>query len=152
MISNLEQLQVIWFTISSLIGKLIPNLEIRVKFILVILTLPFTTLAYGYHFAIMIEIMQFLIYLVLQIMGYPQHHTSASSEVYIPPNMVKSILPMFYIDNIDWQEDTPDGKNTSHYLLLCVFQHDNGEHVPLTLDVDQKNTSLILGVHICFCI
>ena len=59
--------------------------------------------------------------------------------IYIPPNMVKSILPMFHIDNIDWQEDAPDEKNTSQYILLCVFQR-----VPLTLDVDQKNTSLIL--------
>ena len=42
--------------------------------------------------------------------------------VYIPTNLQKDVLPMFSIDNIDWLEDTPDGKNTSHYLQMSVFQ------------------------------
>ena len=29
---------------------------------------------------------------------------------------------MFYLDNIDMLENTPDGKNTFHVLQLNVFQ------------------------------
>ena len=45
-----------------------------------------------------------------------------NNGVYIPPNMVKEVIPMFHLDNIDWLEDTPDGKNTTHYLILSIFQ------------------------------
>ena len=38
--------------------------------------------------------------------------------IYIPTNLQKDALPMFHINNIDWLEDTPDGKSTSYYLLM----------------------------------
>ena len=119
MISNLEQLQVIWFTIS--------NLKSRVKFILVILTLP--------HWLRAITSTLYRNNAVLNLLSAPNYGLSPTprqcllwetalanavidnmknhDDVYIPPNMVKCILPMFHIDNIDWHEDTPDGKNTS---------------------------------------
>lgn len=28
---------------------------------------------------------------------------------------------MFYLDNFDWLEETPGGKNTFHLFLLSVF-------------------------------
>ena len=46
---------------------------------------------------------------------------TSNENVYVQPNLVKNILPMFHIDNIDWLEDTPDGKNTSHFLIVCIF-------------------------------
>ena len=45
-----------------------------------------------------------------------------NGNVYIPPNLIKGILPMFHLDNIDWNEDTPDGKNTTHMLMICIMQ------------------------------
>ena len=38
-----------------------------------------------------------------------------NDEIYIPTYLQKDVLPMFHINNIDCLEDTPDGKNTSHY-------------------------------------
>ena len=46
-------------------------------------------------------------------------------NVYIPFNISKETLPMFHLDNIDFIEDTPDGKNTTHALQLSVFQISN---------------------------
>ena len=52
-------------------------------------------------------------------------------------------IPVFYhLDNVDWQEDTQDGKNTSHYLLLAVFQRKNRETSPIALpSLNQKQMS-----------
>ena len=40
----------------------------------------------------------------------------------IPFNLKKNVIPMFHPDNIDWLEDTPDVKNTSHLLMNNVSQ------------------------------
>ena len=55
-------------------------------------------------------------------------------NVYIPFNISKETLPMFHLDNIDFIEDTPDGKNTTHALQLSVFQISNSN--PLILDLN----------------
>ena len=31
-------------------------------------------------------------------------------------NLKKNVIQMFHLDNMDWLEDTPDGKNKSHLL------------------------------------
>ena len=38
-------------------------------------------------------------------------NTKESGGIYIPTNLQNNVLPMCDIDNIDWLEDTPDGKN-----------------------------------------
>ena len=38
------------------------------------------------------------------------------SNGFPPFNLKKNVIQMFHLDNIDWLEDTPDGKNTSHLL------------------------------------
>ena len=48
-----------------------------------------------------------------------------NDNVYLPFNLSKGTLPMFHLDNIDFIEDTPDGKNTTHGLQLSVFQCSN---------------------------
>ena len=56
-----------------------------------------------------------------------------NNDVYIPPGMAKDVIPMFHLDNIDWLEDTPDGKNTTHYLILSIFQRKqncSGNYLP----------------------
>ena len=42
--------------------------------------------------------------------------------MYIATNLQKDVIPMFHIDNIDWLKDAPNGKNTSHYLQMSIFQ------------------------------
>ena len=50
------------------------------------------------------------------------------------------------MDNVDWLEDTPDGRNTSHYLLLVVFQRNIGEKRQFILqNINQKQNALTLN-------
>ena len=51
---------------------------------------------------------------------------------------------MFHLDNIDFIEDTHDGKNTTHALQLRVFQISNSDRKdPLILDLnDTKELTL----------
>ena len=43
---------------------------------------------------------------------------NTNDNVYIPFNISKETLPMFHLDNIDFIEDNPDGRNTTHSLQL----------------------------------
>ena len=54
-----------------------------------------------------------------------------NDNVYIPPNVVKYSVPMFHIDNIDWQEDTPDGKYTTQMLMICIMLRKTCNPIPL---------------------
>ena len=47
--------------------------------------------------------------------------------IYIPTNLQKDAPPMFHITNIDWLEDTPDGKSTSHYLQMLKIKKEETE-------------------------
>ena len=40
----------------------------------------------------------------------------SNGGIFIPFNLVKNVIAMFHLDNIEWLEDTADGKNTSHIL------------------------------------
>ena len=46
----------------------------------------------------------------------------ANDNAYIPPGLQKNYIPLFHLDSIDFNEDTADGKHTSHLLQLSVFQ------------------------------
>ena len=63
-----------------------------------------------------------------------------NNGVYIPTNLQRDVLPLFHIDNIDWLEDTPDGKNTSHYLQMSIFQRKMQESLPISLNIEKDNT------------
>ena len=47
---------------------------------------------------------------------------------------------MFYIDNIDWLEVVPHGKNTSNYLKMGIFQRKVQELLPIKLNIKMKET------------
>ena len=47
---------------------------------------------------------------------------------------------MFYIDNIDWLDEVPDGKNTSHYLQMSNFQRKVQELLPIKLKIEKEET------------
>ena len=60
--------------------------------------------------------------------------------IYIPTNLQKDAPPMFHITNIDWLEDTPDGKSTSHYLQMSTFQRKIQELLPIKLKIKKEET------------
>ena len=60
-----------------------------------------------------------------------------NNGIYIPPRFQKNVIPMFHLDNIDWLEDTPDGKKTSHLLQLCAFQPKRCQNLlPIVMDLN----------------
>ena len=67
----------------------------------------------------------------------------------IPHNFQKNTIPMFHLDNIDWLEDTPDGKNTSHLLQLSVFQPRTQQKKPdyskFIMDINKNKKSTLDG-------
>jgi len=53
----------------------------------------------------------------------------------------KNVIPMFHLDNIDWLEDSADGKKTSHLLQLSAFQPNNSRNLsPFILDLNTTKT------------
>ena len=61
--------------------------------------------------------------------------------IYIPINFQKNVIPMFHLDNIDWLEDSADGKKTSHLLQLSAFQPNNSRNLsPFILDLNTTKT------------
>ena len=42
--------------------------------------------------------------------------------MYTPSGMKKGRFVQFHIDNVDFEEDTPDGKRTTHVLMMAAFQ------------------------------
>ena len=62
---------------------------------------------------------------------------------YIPCGLIKDTPVFYHIDNVDWQEDTPDGKNTSHYLLLAAFQRKVNKDSPISLPTLNQRQQLL---------
>ena len=44
-----------------------------------------------------------------------------NDNTYIPQSLVKGVIPLFHTDNINFIEVTPDGKGTTHALILSVY-------------------------------
>ena len=42
--------------------------------------------------------------------------------MYLPPDIVKGRHVFFAIDNVDFAEDTPDGKRTLHGTAMTIYQ------------------------------
>ena len=45
-----------------------------------------------------------------------------NNGVYLPTNIVLGRFLFFAVDNIDFAEDTPDGKNTLHGTAMAIYQ------------------------------
>ena len=54
-----------------------------------------------------------------------------TNGVYIPADMSKGKTVFFAIDNIDFSEDTLDGKNTLHGTVLVAFQQQGDHDTPM---------------------
>ncbi|ESO99439.1 hypothetical protein LOTGIDRAFT_158524 [Lottia gigantea] len=47
---------------------------------------------------------------------------AANNGVYIPESMQKNVFIHFHIDYVDFEEDTEDGKGTTHVFMMAGFQ------------------------------
>ena len=51
--------------------------------------------------------------------------------LYVPPFMKKGSFVFFAVDNADFQEDTPDGKGTTHGTITVVYQKTSAQGEPI---------------------
>ena len=60
---------------------------------------------------------------------------SSEHNIFIPPKLCKGQFIFFSVDNSDFSEDTPDGKNTLHATAMVVFQRKRAKD-PETIPVN----------------
>ena len=58
-----------------------------------------------------------------------------NNGIYVPRNIVKGEHIFFAIDNSDFAEDTPDGKNTLHGTTVSVYQLCIGQNIMQPLEL-----------------
>ena len=58
--------------------------------------------------------------------------------VYLPPDIVVRCHVFFAVDNVDFCEDTPDGKRTFHGTAMAIYQRPNAQDQVPDIAVDPK--------------
>ena len=66
---------------------------------------------------------------------------SDDNSIYIPPALTKGQFIYFAVENSDFSEDTPEGKNTLHATAMAIFQRQTVNAPKLTLDVSKNPNS-----------
>ena len=61
---------------------------------------------------------------------------SSEHNIFIPPKLCKGQFIFFSVDNSDFSEDTPDGKNTLHATAMVVFQRKRTKDHETILEID----------------
>lgn len=76
---------------------------------------------------------------------------SAQYDVYVPPGLVAKEFIFFAIDNSDFSEDTPEGKDTLHATAMVVYQRTSNHASPVATDVRETAAarSLPLNPQLC---
>ena len=64
-----------------------------------------------------------------------------NNALYIPPDVVFGRHVFFAVDNVDFAEDTPDGKNTFHGTAMAIYQRQEPGDVAPELTVDPVGQS-----------
>lgn len=84
--------------------------------------------------AIVWNISEYSVWIQIAISVLKQMETT--NGAYIPPSLHKGRFIFFAIDNSDFNEDTPDDKNTLHATAMVVFQQqepgDQSRHLYIT--------------------
>ena len=57
-------------------------------------------------------------------------------NIFIPPKLCKGQFIFFSIDNSDFSEDTPEGKNTLHATAMVVFQRKRTKDHETIMEID----------------
>ena len=65
-----------------------------------------------------------------------------NNGLYIPPDVVLGRHVFFAVDNVDFAEDTPDGKNTFHGTAMAIYQRQEAGDVAPELTVDPGDQCL----------
>lgn len=73
---------------------------------------------------------------------------NAHGGLYLPPDTVSGRFINFAVDNIDFQEDTPDWRNTLHGTVIVTYQtiEEGDVSENLTLISDDEDISIPEGV------
>ena len=58
--------------------------------------------------------------------------------VYVPPNVVPSIIVHFAINNCDFRNDTPDGKSEFHAITQVIIQKSDSSGLQQHLPINQS--------------
>lgn len=67
-----------------------------------------------------------------------------NNGIYIPPEFQENEFVHFAADNLDFHEDTPDGKKTLHATVLVGYQKKNIQHTIKNIKIlDQESLSAI---------
>ena len=61
---------------------------------------------------------------------------SSEHNIFTPPKLCKGQFIFFSVDNSDFSEDTPDGKNTLHATAMVVFQRKRTKDPEAILEID----------------
>ena len=59
--------------------------------------------------------------------------------LYIPPDVVLGRHIFFAVDNVDFAEDTPDGKNTFHVTAMAIYERQEPDDVAPELTMDSRD-------------
>ena len=71
-----------------------------------------------------------------QIEGSALKRMELNDGLYIPPDLVLDSHVFFAVDNVDFAEDTPNGKNTFHGTAMAIYQRQEPGDVAPELTVD----------------
>jgi hypothetical protein len=58
-----------------------------------------------------------------------------NDSTYLPPDVVQGRHVFFAVDNVDFAEDTPDGKRTLHGTAMAIYQRCQPEDRPSRLEL-----------------
>ena len=68
-----------------------------------------------------------------QIEKHVVQRMEQSGGLYVPPDVVPGRHVFFAVDNVDFAEDTPDGKCTLHGTAMAIYQRKDHEELALEL-------------------
>ena len=80
-------------------------------------------------------IIKILIFRILRVEAQIEQnvlqHMDRNGGIFLPPEFIQNRHLFFAIDNTDFSEDTPDGKNTLHGTAMAIYQRiDEGDRIP----------------------
>ena len=80
--------------------------------------------------------------------------SSTNSNFFIPQNLIANKFIFFAVDNLDFNEDTSDGKNTLHATAMVVYQSKWQDDHVFTSNFKQCSSKLKILVdfnELCYC-
>ena len=70
-----------------------------------------------------------------------QGYIAKNDGIFIPFGLRKDSIVCFYVDILDFVEDTKDGKETTHVVEVVAFQRNLGQELSTLLSLEQNSQS-----------